>query len=292
MASEALDRFLDNFRGKARRRLANGLFAASSAVTRISPPFPGRRPHGLGAPLVVSLTSYPPRFPLLELTLKRLLSQTLAADHTILWLAECDRRALPSEVERLTRHGLEIRQAADTGPHKKYLEARRRHPDAYLVTVDDDMAYRRTMLGDLVAELPGAPRSIITHRARRMVWRDGDLMPYWNWPLVDRGPLTSPDLLSTGSGGVLYPPGSLLPEVLDEALLLRLSPRTDDLWLHWMVRRAGYTTTLVSRPNRAREWDDSQDVALWRGVNQQENDAAIGRLMERFGPPAMKQTTT
>ncbi len=280
----ARDRAWTRAKAKLLWHASDKLFDLSRAATEALPPSPGRRRHGLPAPLVVSLTSYPPRYASLKPTLKRLLSQTVVADRLILWLTETDRAALPPEIATLSRYGLEIRETPETGPHKKYLEARRRFPEAYIVTVDDDMAYKPTMLAELVGGLAPPVRSVVAHRARRIVLRGEAVAPYWEWPLLREGPAVGDDLLATGSGGVLYPPGALPEAVLDEALLKQLSPRTDDLWLHWMVRRAGYTTTLVARPNRAREWNESQEVALWSGVNRDENDAAIARLTAEFGP--------
>ena len=37
-------------------------------------------------------------------------------------------------------------------------------------------------------------------------------------------------IIQTGVGGVLYPPGSLKKEMIDEALFTRLAPTADDIW--------------------------------------------------------------
>src|SRR3954466_7969070 len=67
------------------------------------------RPHRLPGELIVSLTSYPPRYPTLAKTLKSLLAQDVWADRTILWLEEKDVSALPDDVRALTEVGLEVR---------------------------------------------------------------------------------------------------------------------------------------------------------------------------------------
>ena len=286
MRDQGVHSSLKRLSDKVAWHVSDKLLDASKAVTDVLPPIGRGRRHGLPANLVVTLTSYPPRYPALKATLKRLLSQTIRADHIILWLTEPDRRALPANILSLQRYGLEIRDTKDYGPHKKYLEARRQFPSAYLVTVDDDMAYKRTMLAQLIASLSPLhnAKSTVAHRARKILIEDGRPRPYWSWPLVENGGLTSEFYLATGSGGTLYPPGSLSDEVLDIETAMSLSPKTDDLWLHWMTRRAGFVTTIVDHPNRAREWNDNQEVALWSGTNRDENDAAIGRLTVHFGP--------
>ncbi len=60
-----------------------------------------RRHHGLPNPLVVSLTSYPPRFPTLHLTLMTLLSQQVLPDRVVLYVFEGDHASLPRDVVAL-----------------------------------------------------------------------------------------------------------------------------------------------------------------------------------------------
>lgn len=77
----------------------------------------GGRPHGLPATLILSLTSYPPRFGTLSLTLHSLLRQSVKADRTILWIAHIP--LLPKAVTVLQAAGLEIRATEDVRSYKK-----------------------------------------------------------------------------------------------------------------------------------------------------------------------------
>src|SRR3954453_22025150 len=78
-----------------------------------------KQQHGLPGKLIVSLTSYLPRFATLALTLRGLLDQSVAADRTILWLTREDRRNLPPDVISLVDYGLEIRECEDWRSYKK-----------------------------------------------------------------------------------------------------------------------------------------------------------------------------
>ena len=116
------------------------------------------RPHRLPGVLVVSLTSYPPRFGTLALTLRSLLCQTVRPDHLILWIAPADFALLPQSVRRLQARGLTIRLAEDIKSYKKIIPALDQFPDAFIVTADDDLFYWQSWLEELVkgAE-PSAP---------------------------------------------------------------------------------------------------------------------------------------
>ncbi|BAB51279.1 acyltransferase family protein [Mesorhizobium japonicum] len=92
------------------------------------------RPHGLPGELIVSLTSYPKRFPTLHLTLRCLLSQTIAPNRVILWLTAEDAAQLPASVTDLKCHGLEIRFCKDIRSYKKIIPTLLAFPSAYIVT--------------------------------------------------------------------------------------------------------------------------------------------------------------
>src|SRR5262245_42159120 len=64
--------------------------------------------HTLPGQLIVSLTSHPPRFPMLGQALRSLLEQDMRPDAVVLWLARHEFAALPVEILRMD--GLTIRQ--------------------------------------------------------------------------------------------------------------------------------------------------------------------------------------
>src|SRR4051812_27537547 len=97
---------------------------------RAFPSIQRKQEHLLGGELIVSLTSYPPRFATLALTLRSLLDQSIAADRTILWVAPEDKKLLPPEVRDLALNGLEIRECADWRSYKKLVPTLINFPDA------------------------------------------------------------------------------------------------------------------------------------------------------------------
>jgi hypothetical protein len=145
---------------------------------------PNGHPHGLPAALVVSLTSYPPRFGTLSLTLRSLLLQTVKADRTILWIAHADIQLLPKNVTDLQAAGLEIRATEDMKSYKKIIPALEAFPDAFICTADDDVYYWPTWLEELVAVARMTERVVVCHRAHEITLdAQGHFYPYDKWVL-------------------------------------------------------------------------------------------------------------
>ena len=244
--------------------------------------------HGLESPLTVSLTSYPPRFGTLGSTLKTLLSQSVAPDRVILWIAEGDRSQLPAEVCALAAYDLEIRTCPDLRSYKKLLPALALLPEHTIVTADDDICYSENWLAHLVEEARNCEGEVIAHRAHLATRNsDGTLRPYGEWEMAtDARADRPPDglIFPTGMGGVLYPPGSLHRRVGDAELALRLCPDADDVWFFWMTRLAGRGHRATHHPPLLVPWDGTQQVALyhdnWLGGR---NDLRIAAMQQEFG---------
>ena len=242
--------------------------------------------HQLPGRLVISLTSYPKRFPVLHGTIVNLLSQSVRADEVVLWLADEDRVLLPSPVEKLCAQGLVIRTCPDYRSYKKLAPQLQLSPDAFLVIADDDVHYDADWLKRLVDAYDPAERSLVAHRARLLRRTSaGSLRPYADWPqdIVSTAP--GEDVFATGVGGVLYPPGSLAPEATEASLFMAICPRADDVWFHWMARRAGVLTKTTARRFVQVPWPQDEETGLmhenWAGGN----DRQIAAVVEMFGLP-------
>lgn len=238
--------------------------------------------------IIVSLTSFPKRFPVLSEALKSILWQTLLPDRFILYIsADVPQETLPREVTDLKAYGLEIENRIDLKPHTKYFYAMKENPDALLITVDDDLMYPRDMIEKLYATYRKFPDCVIADRAHEMTFDEaGNLLPYrqfrWESGRVD---VPSADLLATGCGGVLYPPHIIDPKFLDEDLLRRLAFAADDVYLK-MVETVKGTRVTVSNTDvwkNTRIVTHSQKIAL-RDTNngQSANDLYLKNCMEYF----------
>jgi hypothetical protein len=247
------------------------------------------RPHGLPAQLIVSLTSYPPRFPTLPFTLRSLLQQTVRADHVILWIAYQDMPRLPKAVLRLQKAGLKIRATDDLKSYKKIIPALDAFPDAFICTADDEVYYWPSWLEELVRSASPHERVICCHRAHEITrTAQGAFASYrqWNYNTLFRG--RSNNLFPTGAGGILYPPGALTHSQADRKAAPICCPHNDDIWLYWMGRRNGAAYQTVGQP-RGRDlvtWDGSQECALaFYNVVQSGNDSQIEKIAALYGYP-------
>jgi hypothetical protein len=191
------------------------------------------RPHTLPDRLIISLTSHPPRFPTLGLTLRSLLQQDVKPDALVLWLSPAELARLPRSIRRLKRHGLTIAVCEDLKSYKKIIPALSAYPNAFIVTADDDVHYPKGWLRRFVEEYHNSSE-ILCQRARRLTMAGGRFAPYDSWPILKTE--SSAGVFPTGLGGVLYPPGALHKDACNTADFMRLSPKGDDLWLYWAAR--------------------------------------------------------
>lgn len=266
-------------------------WAAAELRKKIAGKF-NQSPHGLPSELIVSLTSYPPRFDSLHLTLLSLLTQNTKADRTILWVAEEDYSKLPQEVLDLVSSGLEIRTCKDTASYKKIIPCLAIFPDAFIVTADDDVYYPPKWLTSLCDRYDTDNKRIICHRAHRITFdQHGQPKPYHLWQHKVKGPQQGAILFATGAGGVLYPPKCFAEDVLREDIFMKVCPRADDVWLYWMATLNGCTYFVTDFGAEVTNWDGSQEVSLLHeNITSGGNDRQIANMIAQYGlPPALQE---
>ena len=187
--------------------------------------------------VIVSLTSFPAAIPYAIHAIKSILTGSFLPDKIVLYLtfSQFDESGIPSELLNLTEEcsTFEIRNYdKDIRSYRKLIPALNDFPDAVIVTIDDDVAYHKNMLRDLLLMHKQIPNAIIAHRAKLMVPNK----PYRKWKkyrwyhfLLKRIHSNFRNI-QTGVGGVLYPPHSLDTKMLDVDLFTKLAPTTDDIW--------------------------------------------------------------
>ena len=246
--------------------------------------------------LIVSLTTIAERVHSVHLCLDSLLRQTHKPDKIVLWLNRTDTpgrprlvpETLPGRLLRLAARGVAIEWCENIGPYCKLIPALKRYPTARIATADDDILYPPDWLEQLVRAQAREPQFVHCHRAHRMRRdADGELRPYAEWARCETGEAASFDVFPTGVGGVLYAPGDLAPEALNEAAFRELCPRADDVWFKAMsllaerqCRRVPHSSfeerrcgLKVSRRNNLRAYN----------VAGGGNDMQIERVALRYG---------
>ncbi len=232
---------------------------------------------------LVSVASFADRYDTLPLTLKSLLLQDVKPDKIVVFL---DDVPITDTLEDMKQYGIEFVYTKDhLKPHKKYYYAMMQYPDYNLITVDDDLIYRKDMVGSLIWEHRRYPSCIIARRVHRITLKDGEVQKYQDWVYEDQQSFrASHKLLATGGAGTLYPAGCLTEETLNMEQIKALSPEADDLWLKVMELKSDVRVKWL--PNdyvMPIEVNGSQEKNLQStNVHEGKNDEALARLFEAY----------
>lgn len=237
----------------------------------------------------MSLTSFPPRMRTLATCIASLKGQSKRPDRIILWLSEEQFPSRESDVAAdvldLVDEQFEIRWVKeDLGPHKKYFYVMQEHPEAIVITVDDDVKYDPNLVATLYQGHLDRPHCIVASRAHLVRFRpDGDLRTYDQWG-YDHNFLRESEsysLLPTGIGGVLYPPGAVPSEAFDAEAIRATCLFADDLWLKVLTSGNGYPVWMPRQRFKFQTMPGSQDSALYRAnAFKNGNDVAMESILK------------
>lgn len=241
-------------------------------------------------PLIVSLTTIPKRFGQVHMVIESILQQSLKPDRLVLWLDHDSfgGREMPNELEAQQERGLEICYCDNIRSYKKLVFSLQEWPHATLVTADDDVLYPRDWLDALFQDHMRFPGCVVCHRAHKIRFdAQGAVLPHnqWEYETMDSGPLL--DLYPTGSGGILYPAGSLDDRASDTESFLKLAPTEDDLWFKAMGLLKGTPVRKVEggimNDSKAIVLRGSQEEALCKiNVAGDGNYAQIKNVFDHF----------
>ena len=167
------------------------------------------------------------------MTIKSIIRQTLKPNKIILWLSKTEfikkEKNLPLNLLSLIKKGLNIKFVKkNIKSYKKLIPSLKKYPNNLIITVDDDIIYRKDTIEKLYKNYIKFPKDIHAHRITKFKYKSGKFevisggyQYYKNSSFLNK---------LTGVGGVLYPPNSLYKDVLREDLFLKLAPTNDDQW--------------------------------------------------------------
>ena len=230
--------------------------------------------------VIISLTSYKDRFQYTHKTIRSLIMQNYQDKQVILFLYKDD-FVHADAFSDLLKFDFRVEEFAyNHRSYIKFVPAFERFPNTIIVTADDDMYYRKSWLQELVAAHQMYPSSIVGHRGLEVKRINGEeFAQYKTWPKATVK-TSSSDLLLTGVGGVLYPPGSLKEQVLDMDLAMKLTANSDDIWLFFMSRLNKSDVRVIETSNMEPFfWFGSQKRALrHQNVTKDYNDAQMMQM--------------
>lgn len=232
-------------------------------------------------PVVVSMTSYPPRIRSAWIAIESLLRQSVRPQKLFLVLNtdEFPDKILPSKIRTQTKKGLEILWVdRNGGSYDKLIPVRKRYPDQPVVTFDDDKIFPRKVLENLYRTSVQNPGAVIGTRgwAIRM---DGDGFRYGvKWERIS-SPQKGKCLFTPGGNGCLYPPDSLDDGVQNISAALEICPTADDIWFWCSLQKAGASLVCLGmpahRPVRAMRFSRALS-----DTNREQNDPQLQRAVD------------
>lgn len=238
---------------------------------------------------IVSLTTFPSRIDKVWLTIETIFRQSVKPDAIILWLYEGEfngKASLPKNLLAQEKRGLQIRFCQQNlMPHKKYYFSMQSHPNATIITIDDDIFYATSMLKKLIKASQKYPKTICCCIARKIALENNQLKKYDDWYYTFSNEEPSFHLLPIGVGGVLYPPKSIHSEAFDIDALSLLSLRADDLWLKVMSALNKVSVVAISGEFKRYPMPITQknNVSLMtENVDLGKNDLIISNLLSSY----------
>lgn len=187
--------------------------------------------------VIVSLTSYGQRISrVLPYTIISILHQTYKPDMILLWLDRnyWNDNNLPFQLSKLRDKGLTIKYCEDLGSYTKLIPALKSYPDDIIITVDDDIYYRKDIVERLITAYKSDPSCIYSLRGCEITFDEkGNICPYnmWNDKAYN---LSNNNVFPLGYSAVLYKKAFLHPDVFNKDLFTSLSPKADDVWFFFM----------------------------------------------------------
>lgn len=190
--------------------------------------------------IIISLTSFPTRIGKVWIVIESILRQSHKPDMIILWLSKeqfNSKDVLPKRLLQQQNKGLQIRFCEDDlKSHKKYFYILKEYPEDILITVDDDIIYKSSMIEELVILHHKTPDAICCNRAQNIKVTDGEISSYNQWEELKYGTGADKCVFFTSGGGTLFPPRSLHYEALNFRAFKEICFYADDVWLNCMAR--------------------------------------------------------
>ena len=180
--------------------------------------------------IIVSITSYPERFNFLPDLMTFIRNQSFHMNKIIIFLYKDDIEYYKQNISDVEI----ILTDKDLKPHKKYFYPMKLFRDFAIITLDDDFYYSKDTFESLFNAYIENPNIICGRRTHLMTYKkNGEVKGYFQWKLEQKL-IKEPsfDLLTTGNGGIIYPPDIL--NIDDEFLpIINETLTCDDLTLKY-----------------------------------------------------------
>lgn len=240
--------------------------------------------------LIVSMTTIPRRIDKVWITIESLLRQTYKPDEIILWLSkeEFAHGVIPEKLRQQEKRGLTIRYCDNLKSYKKFYYTVLENPDAYIVTVDDDIIYAENLLECMAKTYKKNPGCIVCMRSHWILRKKERLLPYNDWLAYDQRKEfpKEPSFRNffTGAGGTFFPMFLMNKEnLLKRDIFMKIAPAADDVWLNFNAWISGVKIKNCDGVlGSVICIESSSDQGLYQ-VNVKKNDEQINRVLDYMG---------
>jgi len=231
--------------------------------------------------IVVSLTTHGERVNKVSKTLKSLVVQRHYRLKVFLFISSADFQRSRRELLKFDQSRISVRIVEeDLQVYNKVFQISNDFANQRIITVDDDIIYKRDLFKTLIEASDSAPEVIWGTRGR-MFSNDA---PYGSFRIIKGRKGIIKDLFLTGVGGIIYPAGFLVRANVASKAYLNICPTNDDVWLHFFAKAEGIQSGLASEYTNLIESPAAKKHGLWRKNNQEgKNDEAILNARAYFG---------
>ena len=235
--------------------------------------------------LIVSLTSYGPRFKFLYEVFAQIKKQTLQPEKIILNIDIEEKEVFKKYLKSLSRNPLlEVNYIENLGPGKKLIPSLLSYPKSCIITIDDDLKFNESLFSELWRKHLENPNSIIATRTHSPRILDcGYLAPYKDWMTDLSTPMEEITALVTAGSGALFPPNSLHGNVTNYEGFKEYSFSTDDIWYWFHALLKGTQIIKLDGYDTLEYLKDSQiETLYWDGNAAFFNDFNIQNMALNF----------
>lgn len=235
--------------------------------------------------IIVSLTTMPKRIVSASIVISILMNQTKKPNKILLYLSheEFDNKKIPLLLKKACKNGLEIIYCENIKSHKKYYYTMLNFPNDIIITVDDDLFYKKKLIEELYNSYLKNPKAISANNVHKIIFKDDEsILPYEQWKDVNEIGSISFDNLAVGVGGVLYPPHSLHKEFSNLDSIKENCFNADDLWLKVMELLNNFPV-VKSGTIKFNYIPFSQEIALFQSnCFESKNDIQFQKLVKKY----------
>ena len=238
--------------------------------------------------LLVTLTTTPKRFAVVEKTLRSIVSQSYRPATVRIFIEKQFEESLTRQISHLSKFGIQvIGVEAGLGPHNKLVpQLRMGFEEAYLIYLDDDIIYPRHLFQTMIETSQRVnDSSVIANWGQLCTFdKNGDLVSYRKWPSWREAGTAPQACVPLGVAGVLLPQGLVKRKFQELGDLSSLCPYQDDLINFATIVKNDLKVVMNFKKQRIPiTWPHSQDENLWKSnVNQGENDKCVKKLLTIF----------